>query len=201
MYLPSHFRESDAGRLAALMRDYPFATLVTVRDGAPCVSHLPLLYDPGAGTLTGHMARANPQWRDLAAGGPALAVFHGPHAYVSPGWYATPGVPTWNYAVVHARGRARMLEQPGEVLAVLERLTRVHEAALERPWRVDPDDPALGARLAAIVAFEITLDVLDGKFKLSQNRPAGDRERVRAQYLHSGEAALAALMARDAPAD
>jgi len=199
VYLPSHFRETGRARLETLVRDYPFATLVTVRDGAPCANHLPLLHEPaagGAGRRLGHMARATPQWRDLAAGQPALAVFHGPHAYVSPGWYATPGVPTWNYAVVHARGRARVLEQPGEARVVLERLTAAHEAAQARPWRVDPDDPALGPRLAAIVAFEIVLDSLEGKFKLSQNRPAADRERVRAQFARAGETALAALMAQ-----
>jgi len=150
MYLPSQFRETDRDRIATLVRDYPLATLVTVDDGAPFVGHVPLLHDPAAGLLLGHLARANPQWRHLAGGQAVLAVFHGPHAYVSPGWYGTPGVPTWNYAVVHARGRARLVEERAAALAILERLTAVHEAGRSHSWRMAPDDPAADRRLAAM---------------------------------------------------
>src|SRR3954470_2539732 len=105
MYLPSFFKENDPATLYALMRENPFATLITVADGAPFVGHLPLLVRDGE--ILGHMARANPQWRQFPE---VTAIFHGPHTYVSPTWYTSEGqVPTWNYAVVHARGRAELV--------------------------------------------------------------------------------------------
>jgi len=125
MYLPKPFREDDPARLHALIRAHGFATLISERDGEPFASHLPLLLDAERGprgTLLGHMARANPQWRSFDQGRAALAIFHGPHCYVSPSWYANaPAVPTWNYAAVHAYGRPRVLEDGGEVRALLGR--------------------------------------------------------------------------------
>ena len=112
--------------MRAIMRAYPFVTMITLHEGEPWVSHLPVLYDNDGspnGKLTGHMARANRQWRHLAGGQTALIIFHGPHRYISPSWYITkPNVPTWNYATVHARGKARMIEDDDAVHAILEKI-------------------------------------------------------------------------------
>ncbi len=199
MYVPGSFAETDAGVLAALIGDYGFATLVGVADGAPFASHVPLLYDRDAGphgTLTGHLARANPHWRCF--GGGALAIFHGPHAYISPTWYAsTPAVPTWNYAVVHAYGTPRPLDDAGAAQAVLERLIAAYEPC---GWSLDRlDGKYLDAQIRGIAAFEIPITRLEGKFKLNQNKSPDDRRGAIAGLRAAGDAgsaALADLMAR-----
>ncbi|MEA2663629.1 MAG: transcriptional regulator [Candidatus Eremiobacteraeota bacterium] len=181
MYVPAHFRIDDRAALRAFMRAHAFATLVTVADGAPFATHLPLLVD-GAGdelVLRGHVARANPQWRTLEEQD-ALAVFTGPHAYVSPSWYTVAqSVPTWNYTAVHASGRGRLLTERGAVMDVLCRLTDTEEARFAQPWSVDRlSEDYLDGMRRAIVAFEIPVARLDGKYKLSQNRSAADRTNV-----------------------
>lgn len=200
MHIPSAFEETRRETLFDLIEANPFAPLVGVAGGAPVATHLPFLLDRAAGpggTLYAHMARANPHWRAFDGTAEALAVFSGPHAYVSPRWYA-PGnaVPTWNYAVVHAWGTPRIVDD----LAAVRRQQEALVAAFEGPegWRMDGQPAAyLDAMLEAIVAFEIPLARLEGKFKLSQNRPEGDRRRV-ADALAAGEdgngRALAALM-------
>ena len=123
MYIPDHFNENHPERVAALIEGNPFGTLVTASDGRPCVSHLPFLYERHSGPhgkLSCHLARANPQWRQLAQGQTVLAVFQGPHAYVSPAWYAAPGVPTWNYAVAHLYGVVRVIEDAAGLAAIVE---------------------------------------------------------------------------------
>ncbi len=134
--------------------------------------------------LIGHLARANPQWRDLADGVAALAIFHGPHAYVSPSWYATKQetgkvVPTWNYVAVHAYGRLKVFDDPDRLYEVVGRLTEVHEADRAEPWSVT-DAPAgfIRSQLKGIVGLELGVERLEGKWKLSQNRPVADREGV-----------------------
>jgi transcriptional regulator len=208
MYVPAHFDASDPAWCRDLIRREPFGVLVTVdAAGAPFATHLPFLVDEGPGplgTLLGHVARANPQWRDLA-GRPALAIFAGPHAYVSPSWYGThPSVPTWNYVAVHAYGVPRLVEDPERVDALLGRLVATHEDGRAAPWRFAslPAD-YLGGMRRGIVAFEIPLDRLEGKAKLSQNRGAADRARVRAALAASGDPlarAVAALMPDGPPA-
>ncbi len=182
MYLPPPFRETRPGALAALIRDYNFGTLVTHGPEGLAASHLPFLYDPERGphgTLRAHMARANPQWPDFAGGEEALAIFQGPHAYVSPSWYTvSPAVPTWNYAVVHAYGVPRVIDDEG-LRALLEELVRTHEAGFAAPWRFDSlPDEYVERQARAIVGFEIPVTRLEGKFKLNQNRSEADHERV-----------------------
>ncbi|MGH7266366.1 MAG: FMN-binding negative transcriptional regulator, partial [Candidatus Rokuibacteriota bacterium] len=185
MYVPRHFDASDPGRCHALIRAEPFGTLVAVDEaGAPFATHVPFLLDADRGplgTLLGHVARANPQWR-LFSSRPVLALFQGPHAYVSPAWYeAHPSVPTWNYVAVHAYGVPALVDDSARVKAMLGRLVEVNEAGRPDPWRFDAlADDYVGGMLRGIVAFEIPLDRLEGKAKLSQNRGAGDRSRVRA---------------------
>ena len=137
MYIPRHFHETDPARLFALMEQHRFALLVTSEGGVPVATHLPLLVERDAARgdrLVGHMARANPQWRAFSEEREVLAIFEGPHAYVSPSWYAEqPSVPTWNFAAVHAYGRPRVLEDPAEVLRVLRASVDTFEAGFERP--------------------------------------------------------------------
>jgi transcriptional regulator len=179
VYIPTSFRIHDRDTLHAFVRQYSFATLVTAGD-EPFATHLPLLLDPdrGAhGTLVGHFARANPHWQMDHCRYGNLAIFHGPHAYISPSWYRSgaPAVPTWNYAAVHASGKLSLVEDPAEVADVLERMTRVYESKQARPW-VNPLPPETNEKLiGAIVAFEMPIERLEGKFKLGQNRKPEDQ--------------------------
>jgi transcriptional regulator len=198
MYLPETFRLDDRESLLAHAAAHPFATLVTRHPREPDsleVSHLPLLVDAERGVLRGHVARENPQLAHLEAGAPSLAVFHGPHGYVSPSVYTQhPSVPTWNYVVVHARGRSRIVSEQA-LRSILDDLVARFDTT---GWRFDgdPKDDYARRMVGAIAGFEVTLDSLEGKWKLSQNRPREDQERV-AAWLERGDAAsreIAALM-------
>jgi transcriptional regulator len=198
VYTPSHFAVSERAATARLMHDHPFATLVTPAVPEPVVSHVPLLLVPGCephGTLIGHVARANPHWL-AGAGGESIAIFHGPHAYVSPAWYAEPAkaVPTWNYAVVHAHGTLDVIEDPVETRRVLDALVHRFEANRDPPWTFAMPERERDALVGAIVAFRIRIRRLTAKFKLSQNRVAVDRTRV-AAALDAGDAESTAVAA------
>ncbi len=204
MYLPSHFSVTDTARLHALMRAHPLAWLVVVADdGRTSADPVPLELAAGEGegalgTLRGHVARANPLAR--RDGAEVLVVFSGPQAYISPGWYASKQqhgkvVPTWNYAVVQARGRLRTVADAGWLLALVTRLTQRHEAPLPQPWSVDDAPPAFVQQmLGAIVGLEIEITELSGKFKLSQNRSAADQAGVIAGLHAAGHTELDAWM-------
>lgn len=180
MYIPASFRISDASELHAFMREHSFATLVTRGCDGMVATHLPLLLDPGAGprgTLLGHMARANPQWRDVS--GEALAIFPGPHAYISPTWYESSGtVPTWNYAAVHAYGAFQLVENRDSLHDILSRSVSAYERGMPEPWSYDVDDPDIDKMLKAIVGFRIEIGRLEGKAKLGQNHPEEHRRKV-----------------------
>jgi transcriptional regulator len=190
MYQPSHFTQTDRTALLSLISEHPFATLMHHHpSGALDADHLPMLWDAGpagspAGTLLGHVARANPLWQ-AAQDREVLVAFQGLQAYVSPSWYETKRsqdgkvVPTWNYCVVHARGVLRCIEESAELLALLHRLTDTHEGGRSHPWSVH-DAPAgyIEGMMRAIVGIRIELSSLEGKWKLSQNRPAADRTGV-----------------------
>ena len=194
MYLPSHFSEDDLARIGEIIDAHGFATLVSQVAGAPFASHLPLLFDPEAGdrgALYGHFARGNPQ--GLEEGADLLAIFHGPHAFVSPSWYATPGVPTWNYVVVHVRGNLRLIRDPAETLALLEALTEKYDPEVADPeGPVMPEEGKLGM-LRGVTAFAIDITAINAKFKLSQNRSPEDRQRVIARLGQSDDPAAHAL--------
>jgi len=203
MYVPGSFAEKDLTALHQLIRRNAFATLVTVGDdSAPVASHVPFLLDAerGAnGTLLGHLARANPQWRSFGQD-EVLVIFQGPHAYVSPTWYAGgDNVPTWNYAVAHAYGRPRLLEEAEAVRGVIERLVEVYEGGRSPAWSTRSVPAEFVERLlGAIVAFEIPIGRLEGKFKFNQNKSAADRAGVVSALRAEGgalEAELADLMA------
>jgi transcriptional regulator len=192
MYVPSHFAENDPATLASFIDAHSFGTLVTTADGKPFASHVPFLYDATAGTLNCHLARANPQWRQIEAAPDVLVIFAGPHGYVSPTWYVEAGVPTWNYAVVHAVGTARVVDDPAATARHVEALAAKHEQGAA-PWVPSYDK----RRLAGIVGIEVRVRAIEGKFKLSQNRSPADRAGVVARLAATGrddDAALAALM-------
>jgi transcriptional regulator len=182
VYQPPAFVSRDAAIVERVIRDYPFATLITARAPEPQISHLPLLYHAAPqpdGVLIGHMARANPHWRQFADG-PTLAVFQAPHAYVSPSWYAEPekAVPTWNYAVVHVHGRVELIEDRAATLALLHEMIERFESGRSAPWRLQLVGRELDAMVNAIVAFRLVIERVDTKLKLSQNRSVVDRQRV-----------------------
>jgi transcriptional regulator len=198
MYIPKHFEQTDERTLWDFIDEYAFGTLLTVVDGAPFASHLPFLRDRDAGLLHCHMARANPQWPALAAAPGVLAIFAGPHGYVSPTWYADPNLPTWNYAVVHVRGEARVVDDPEHSRRHVEALAEKFERGRPAPWVPDYDV----RRLAGIVGVEIRVTAIQGKFKLSQNRSAADRAGIVAALTASGtdnDVELARLMTGAAP--
>ncbi len=185
MYLPSHFEQHDAAALQALMRDHPLATLITQQAGGVTADAIPLEYVAASHTLRGHVARANPLWRE-AAGQPVLAVFNGPQAYITPSWYPSKAathkvVPTWNYTLVHAHGVLRVVDDAPWVHALVSGLTAQHEAARATSWAVaDAPDDYVQQMLRAIVGIEIPVDRLIGKWKISQNRSDADRLGVAA---------------------
>jgi len=179
IHIPGHFAEHDLARLQALVRAHGFATLVSAHHGEIQVSHLPFLLDADGRTLRAHMARANPQWRTFSPEREVLVIFQGPHHYVSPAWYAShPSVPSWNYAVVHAQGRPTLIEGRERLAALVRDLVMHHEAASSEPWKMNLPADYQEGMLSAIVGFKIAITRLEGKFKLSQNRPSADRPLV-----------------------
>ena len=187
MYIPRHFEEKRIPVLHGLIRERSFAMLVTLCEDGLVASHIPMILDTEPeplGTLRGHVSRANPQWRTLVPGVRALAIFSGPQHYVSPSWYPEKRetgkvVPTWNYAVVHAYGHARIIEDADWLRAHVTRLTAVHEADFPEPWKVtDAPDEYIASMVKGIVGIEVPIESLEGKWKVNQNRPAADRAGV-----------------------
>lgn len=204
MYNPKQFQMSELAPMHALIRQHNFGILVTQHDGAPFATHLPFMLDAERGpygTLLAHVARPNPQWHDLAEGQEALAIFQGPHAYISPSWYTVaPSVPTWNYAIVHAYGRPRIVSDPTELHTMLARLVDMHEAGFVEPWRMDLPADYMERMMRGVVGFELEITRLEGKEKLSQNRSAEDRAGVVAALRPSADplvAAVAGMMERE----
>jgi transcriptional regulator len=201
MYLPTHFEERRPEVLHALIRREPLGLLVTHGDAGLQANPVPFLLELQTGPqgmLRAHVARANPLWRE-ADGTEVLVVFQGPQAYVSPNWYPSKAehgkaVPTWNYVTVQARGRLRAIEDPAWLRAFLTTLTATHEAPQPRPWTLE-EAPAdyIDKLLGAIVGLELEVRSLVGKWKVTQNRPAADREGVaHALAAQGGEAAAMA---------
>ena len=202
LYRPTHFRVDDEAALLEFIGRHAFGTLVC--DGADGleVSHIPFLPKRGADgsiRLLGHVARANPQWQALQQARHVVAIFQGPHAYVSPSWYANhPSVPTWNYSVVHAHGAVRPLDDAG-LRELLDELSRTYEGDRANAWRMDSlPEEFVTKMMRAIVGFEMQVERLEGKFKLSQNRPE-EIGRVVAALESEGEGEVAEMMRAHAP--
>jgi transcriptional regulator len=191
----------DAARLRAFMEENPFAVLVTHADGRPFGTHLPILIENAEGAptrLLGHVARANPQWQHFENASDVLLIFHGPHAYISPFWYAAAeAVPTWNYGAVHAYGKPRLIQDERRAREIVERLTRQYEGRRADELFARWSPAFLDKMLKGIVAFEIDVVRLEGKFKLGQNRNAADLAGTYEALKKSeipGDRALAELM-------
>ncbi len=208
MYIPPHFLEDRPEALHRVIHAHPLGILVSHAPGdAPALDaeHLPFAFDPGAGahgTLSAHVARANPLWRRCATGMPVMVVFRAAEAYVSPNWYpskheAHRQVPTWNYEVVHAHGVLTVRDDERFVRGLVARLTRRHETGEPVPWKMGDSAPDfIDGMLRAIVGIEIAVTALTGKAKLSQNREVRDREGAADALAARGETALAASMRR-----
>ncbi len=206
MYVPEKFEESRIDVMHRLIRERPLATLITLSSSGLNANHIPLQVSETPapfGTLRGHVARANPIVSDVKSEVEALAVFHGADAYISPSWYATKKetgkvVPTWNYTVVHAYGVLRLIDDPAWLRAQIESLTNQNEASFPEPWAVSDAPPEYIDRLiGAIVGVEMVITRLIGKWKVSQNQPAGNRAGVAAGLLAvsaSDAEAMAALV-------
>ena len=211
VYLPPAFTETRTEILIAHIERHEFGLLVshgaTELNRGLIASQIPFLIERRDGVLylQGHLARANPQLADLDGASEALAIFEGPHAYISPSWYESgPAVPTWNYATVHAYGPARTIADPNWLRDFVRRLTERHEAREPSPpWRMaDLPEAYIASMLNGIIGVEIAVGRLDGKFKLSQNRPAADRPRIVAALKQRDDAdsqAVAQLMCEREP--
>ena len=212
MYTPAAFRQDDLATLLQQIRATRLTTLISHGKQGLRASHLPLLLETDEGpygTLYGHFARANPQWRDLADGNPALVIFQGAEAYISPSWYAAKAehgkvVPTWNYISVQAHGRAEVFDDAERLLQLVSRLSALHEAERPQPWAVsDAPREYIDSMLRAIVGFALPIERLEGKWKLGQNRSQADQAGVREGLTASSDARdleLAAQMSNDHPA-
>lgn len=208
MYVPKHFEERDTEVLQALMRSHPLGAWVTVVDDDLTVNHIPFFLDSTRGphgTLVGHVARGNPIWRSFSDEIPSLVIFQGPQCYITPSWYPSKrahgkAVPTWNYAVVHARGMPRVIEDRACLLKHVTALSDRHESKMAVPWRVsDVPEDYLASMLKSIVGIEIPIDSVTGKWKASQNRPLPDKLGIIAGLNANGDSdsrRLVALMQR-----
>jgi len=195
MYIPKINRVADQAQLVAFMQAHPFATLISHVEGQICASHLPLtiLEKEDQLLLQGHFAKANPQWRELATTTDLLVIFQGPHAYISPQHYAQwESVPTWNYVAVHAYGSAQLVTDEAGKLASLAGLIAATEAGHQSQWDSQSEHFRQGL-LNGIVAFEITVSRLEGRYKLSQNRPVDDQKRVAAALTEERDSAAQAV--------
>lgn len=198
MYLPQHFAVTEPEVLFDLMRRFSFATLVSVHEGKPFATHLPFVVYPERNLLVSHLARANPQWTSFAQNEEVLVIFQGDHSFISPTWYNKhPSVPTWNYMTVHAYGRVQIIEEPAAVKTLLHDLVLQYE----QQWKMEElPESYLHGMIKGIVAFQIEMTRLEGKFKLSQNRSRADRERVVAalgQSPNPSDQAIAAQMQKN----
>jgi transcriptional regulator len=192
LYVPRTFERTETGELLAFAAAHPFAVLVSDHNGEPFATHLPLLVERDTGALVGHMARANPHWTALD-GKPVLAIFSGPHAYVSPTWYEAENVvPTWNYVAVHATGTFRLLAEPDAVRVLLDTV-REYEGSGDGAWSPDAESAFFRGLVQGIVAFRVEVARWEGKWKLSQNQPPERRAKVRAALAASTDPAARAV--------
>lgn len=203
MYQTNHFREDDLATQHGLIEAYPLGLLISAGDGGILANPIPfVLYrDEGPrGTLRCHLAKANAQWQALESSPSVLVVFQGSQGYVSPSWYATKAetekvVPTWNYAIVQARGSARVIHEAAWLHANVSAITDQHEGKRPKPWAVtDAPEPFIAAQLKGIVGVEIPIDAISGKFKASQNRPMADRVGVAEGLAAEGNTGMLALV-------
>jgi len=208
MYVPKHFEERDVGVLQALIRSYPLGAWVAPVDQTLVANHIPFLVESTRGeygTLVGHVARANPIWKSFSKEVASLVIFQGPQSYITPSWYPTKhahgkAVPTWNYAVVHAHGVPRAIEDRDWLLKHVTQLSDLQESERAVPWSVSDAPPDyIDTLLKAIVGVEIPISTVVGKWKTSQNRPLPDKLEIIAGLSERGDGnsrQMAALVQR-----
>lgn len=189
MYIPEHFNISNDEEVDRFIKANAFGQLIATLDGKLVATHMPFLFQSREQGLLAHMAKANPQWRQLD-GQEVLIILPGPHAYISPSWYHKPGVPTWNYQAVHIVGTASCFSDPESLQQVIDNLTDINEMNFESPWQPEYE----AAMLGGIMGIEITIREIQCQFKLSQNRDRVERKNVSARLRAEGEVKLAAAM-------
>lgn len=205
MYIPSAFAETNPDTLHEFMEHHSFATMISVDGNQVVTTQVPLLLDRANQQLLGHVARANPHGQ-LLDGRPITCLFHGPHAYISPTWIAVRNsVPTWNYVTVEVRGTVRLEPDPDRCLDILRTTVDTYESSLPVPWSIDMPEPEFIEKLvAAIVAFRIDIEQIEGKWKLNQNHDAVRRQRVIAALQAGGaidQLEIAGLMQATLPSE
>lgn len=189
MYLPKHFEVSDRDQINAFIEANNFGQFISLVDGRLFSTHIPFMLNREKTHLLGHLARQNPQHEQIT-GEEILVTFQGPHDYISPSWFKTPGVPTWNYQAVHIYGNCRVINEPEGIAEIVHALTHQHESTFEIPWQPEYPD----TMLKAIVGIEITISDIQAKYKLSQNRPKQDQKQIREQLELRGSEDLARSM-------
>jgi len=189
MFIPKHFEITDEAEVNRFIEANSFGQLISIHDSAIISTHMPFLFDAGSRLLVGHLARANPQWQQIQKQ-KVLVTLQGDHSYVSPSWYESAGVPTWNYQAVHIEGTAESFTDPDKLKSVVDTLTAQNESAYPIPW--EPDYAA--SMLRGIVGIEIAITSIQCKFKLSQNRSARDQSNVQEQLAIGGHKSLADAM-------
>ncbi len=192
MYIPASFAVDKSAEIEKFINNNAFGQLTSVHRGRLFATHMPFIYDTKHKRLLGHFASQNPQHQDLA-GQEVMVSFSGPHAYISPTWYASPGVPTWNYQVVHVYGQSQVFNDPKRLKQTVDQLAGIYEANQSNPWQPDYPD----RMLKAIVGIEINITDIQAKFKLSQNRSKQDQQQVVEHLKRTGQGILAATMKMD----
>lgn len=189
MYIPKHFAITDRDEIFKFIESNAFGQLVSSVAGKPFATHMPFLVDADRGKLIGHIARQNPQHLDIE-GQQVLITLQGPHAYISPSWYVSAGVPTWNYQAVHVYGTCEVFSDLGRIKQVIDALTQKYESVFPEPWQPEYHASLLGA----IVGLEITITEIQCKFKLGQNRSLEDRQQVAVHLEKRGALDMVAAM-------
>jgi transcriptional regulator len=189
MYIPKHFEVTDAKEIARFIEANSFGQLISIHEGNIVSSHIPFILEANSNTLLAHLAKANPQWQQIQ-GQDVLVTLQGDHAYVSPSWYESAGVPTWNYQAVHIEGIAQSFTEPEKLGRVVDSLTHQNESRYPQPWLPKYDT----SMIRGIVGVEITITSIQCKYKLSQNRSRADQTNVKKMLAESGHTALAEAM-------
>jgi len=189
MYIPSHFEIADKEEALAFIKSNAFGQLISTLEGRLFSTHIPFFYDNERQSLISHIAKNNPQWKEVE-GQEVLVTFQGPHDYISPSWYESPGVPTWNYQAVHIYGNATLVTETSKLKLIVEKLTDIYESSFKKPWLPEYRE----AMLKVIIGIEIHVNEIQCKYKLGQNRSVEDRQRVIAQLKNQGSIQLAEAM-------
>jgi len=185
MYIPKHFNVTDKEEIIAFIKGNSFGQLISLVEGKLFSSHIPFLFSEENQALLCHVAKNNPQW-DNIEGQEILVTFQGPHDYVSPSWYSSPGVPTWNYQSVHIYGMPKIITEKEKLGSIVNEITGIYESALEKPWEPEYKESLLNA----IVGIEINITDIQCKYKLSQNRPVEDRMQIIEEHRKRGSSEL-----------